>query len=89
MASFVLVRHKVRDFAEWKRGYDAQLPKLNEAGLTGKHLLRNASDANEVVLLFEATDLSRAKAFAESTALREARQRVGIVDEPDIYFLNE
>ena len=63
-------------------------PKLNEAGLTEKHLLRNANDANEVVLLFEATNLSRAKAFAESAALREARQRVGIVDEPDIYFLN-
>ena len=89
MASFVLVRHKVRDFAEWKRGYDAQLPKLNEAGLTEKHLLRNANDENEVVLLFEATNLSRAKAFAESADLRDARQRVGIVDEPDIYFLNE
>ena len=63
MASFVLIRHKVRDFAEWKRGYDAYLPKLNEAGLTEKHLLRNAIDENEVVILLEATDLSRAKAF--------------------------
>jgi len=89
MANFVLIRHKVRDFAEWKRGYDAYLPKLNEAGLTEKHLLRNANDSNEVVILLEATDLSRAKAFAESAELRESRQKVGILDEPDIYFLNE
>ena len=89
MASFVLIRHKVRDFAEWKRGYDAQLPKLIEAGLTEKHILRNASDENEVVLLLGAADLSRAKAFAESAELRAARQKVGILDEPDIYFLNE
>lgn len=88
MASFVLIRHKVRDFGEWKRGYDALLPKLKEAGLTQKHVLRNASDANEVVLLFEATDLGRAKAFAESAELRGSRQKVGILDEPDIYFLN-
>jgi len=88
MTSFVLVRHKVRDFGEWKRAYDAQLPKLNEAGLSEKHLFRNASDANEVVLLLEAADLTRAKAFAESAELREARQRAGILDEPDIYFLN-
>jgi len=89
MASFLLIRHKLRDFAEWKRGYDAYLPKLNEAGLAEKHLFRNAHDANEVVILLEATDLSRAKVFAESAELRESRQKVGILDEPDIYFLNE
>jgi hypothetical protein len=31
-----------------------------EAGLTEKYLLRNADDPNEVVALFEATDLDRA-----------------------------
>ena len=89
MASFLLIRHKLRDFAEWKRGYDAYLPKLREIGLTEKHLLRNAHDANEVVILLEATDLGRAQAFAESAELRESRQKVGILDEPDVYFLSE
>jgi hypothetical protein len=88
MASYLLIRHKVRDFSEWKRGYDAHLPKRTEAGLTEKHLLRGASDANEVVLLFQAKDLSRAKAFAESPDLRQTMQNVGVLDKPDIYFLN-
>jgi hypothetical protein len=88
MASYLLVRHKVKDFSTWKSGYDAHLPKRNEAGLTEKHLLRGASDPNEVVVLFEAKDLGRAKAFAESADLRETMQKVGVVDKPDIYFLN-
>lgn len=88
MASFLLIRHKVRDFSEWKRGYDAHLPKRTEAGLTEKHLLRGASDANEVILLFQAMDLIRAKAFAESPDLRQTMQNVGVLDKPDIYFLN-
>jgi hypothetical protein len=88
MASFMLVRHKVRDFSEWKRGYDTHLPKRVEAGLTEKQLLRGASDSNEVIILFSAQDLSRAKAFAESPDLRETMQRVGVIDKPDIYFLN-
>jgi hypothetical protein len=88
MASFLLIRHKVRDFAEWKRGYDAHLPKRVEAGLTEKHLLRGAQDSNEVVLLFEAKDLNRARAFAETAELRETMQKVGVLDKPDIYFLN-
>jgi hypothetical protein len=52
MATYMLVRHKVRDFAAWKPAYDAHRPKRDEAGLTEEHVLRGASDANEVVLLF-------------------------------------
>jgi len=86
--TYMLVRHKVADFSQWKRGYDAHLPKRVEAGLTEKHLLRGAQDPNEVVLLFEAKDLGRTRAFAESADLRETMQKVGVVDKPDIYFLN-
>jgi hypothetical protein len=88
MVSYMLVRHKVRDFSEWKRGYDAHITKRTEAGLAEKHLLRGAYEPNEVILLFEAQDLIRAKAFAESADLRETMQKVGVVDRPDIYFLN-
>ena len=89
MASYLLVRHKVRDYSEWKPGYDAHLPKRVEAGLTEKHVLRSADNSNEVVILFEAADINRAKAFAESTDLRETMQKIGVVDKPDIYFLND
>jgi hypothetical protein len=88
VTSFLLIRHKVRNFSEWKLGYDAHAPKRLEAGLTEKHLLRGANDPNEVVVLFEAMDQNRAKAFVESADLRETMQRLGVVDKPDIYFLN-
>ena len=88
MSSFMLVRHKVRDFKSWKAGYDAHQPKRVEAGLTEKYLLRGSDDPNEVVALFEAQDLSRAKAFATSAELREKMEEVGVVGKPDIYFLN-
>ena len=89
MASYLLIRHKVRDFSEWKRGYDNHLVKRNEAGLSEKHLLRSVLDSNEVVLLFEAKDLDRAKAFVDSAELRETMQKLGVLDKPDIYFLND
>lgn len=63
--------------------------KRIEAGLTEKHLLRGAQDPNEVVLLFEVQDLSRAKAYSESADLRETMQKIGVVDKPDIYLLND
>ena len=88
MASYMVVRHKVRSFPEWKAVYDAHLPKRVEAGLTEKHLLRSADDPNEVILLFEARDLNRARGFAETADLREKMEEAGVIDKPDMYFLN-
>lgn len=88
MARYLLIRHKVKDFAAWKQGYDTHLPKRTEAELTEKYLLRADSDPNEVILLFEAQDLSRAKAFAESADLRERMQQLGVVGQPELNFLN-
>ena len=87
MATYLLVRHKVRDFSAWKSAYDGHKPKRDQAGLTEEHLLRGASDPNEVVMLFRAADLGRAKAFAESTDLRDTMTKAGVVDRPDIHFL--
>lgn len=88
MNGFMLVRHKVKNFTTWKEGYDAHAPKRAEAGLTEKYLLRSTSAPNEIFILFEAQDIDRARAFAESADLREAMQAVGVIDKPDIYFLN-
>jgi hypothetical protein len=88
MSAFMLVRHKVKDFKTWKVGYDAHQPKRQEAGLTEKYVLRSSDDPNEVVLMFEAQDLARAKAFSASDDLRVKMQEVGVTDRPDIYFLN-
>jgi hypothetical protein len=87
-ASYLLIRHKVTDFKTWKAGYDSHQAMRTEAGLTEKYLLRSADDPNEVVALFEAQDMDRAKGFATSTELREKMQEFGVADRPDIYFLN-
>jgi erythromycin esterase-like protein len=87
VANYLLVRHKVRNFSEWKSGYDTHLSQRVEAGLAERHLLRGADDPNEVIIFFEAQDLHRAKEFANSADLRETMQKVGVVDKPDIYFL--
>jgi hypothetical protein len=83
----VLVRSKVQDFAKWKVKYDEHSSVRRDAGLTERYLLRNADNPNEVVILFETSDLDKARAFASSADLRERMQEAGVTDKPDIYFL--
>ena len=87
MANYVIIRHSVRDFSEWKTGYDEHEPVRAAAKLTEKHVLQDADDPNMVTLIFEAEDLKHAEEFSSSDDLREVMHKVGVLGKPDIYFL--
>jgi hypothetical protein len=83
----LLIRHKVADFAKWKPFYDAHEPVRHKAGLKEKLLSRNLNDPSEIVLLFEAADIQKAKDFAASPELRQTMEKAGVVDAPTIWYL--
>ena len=84
---YLIVRHKVADFSKWKDVFDSHSASQQEAGLRVEKVLRNIEDTDEVFLLFEVTDLEKARGFVSSAEVPEAQDRSGVVDEPDIYFL--
>jgi hypothetical protein len=86
---YVMIRHQVADFPSWKVAYDAHAAARSAAGLKEERLLHNVDHKNEVVMLFSATDLTKAKEFAASADLRQAMQKAGVTDAPDIYFLTD
>ncbi len=89
MANFILIRHNVADYSTWKKGYDSHKPARDAAGLTQKYLLQDPDDKSQVVMLFEAADIAKAKAFCASTDLKEAMRKFGVVGKPDLYFLKD
>lgn len=87
--SYILIRHRVRDYAKWT-------PVLNEHGATLKakgakegHLVHNANDPNEFVLLLEWDNREKARQFVLSEDLRKAMERSGVSDQPGVYFLDK
>ena len=49
----VIVRHKVKDFAAWKRAFEDHASARGTAGLSNARLFRSADDPSEVVILFD------------------------------------
>jgi cysteinyl-tRNA synthetase len=76
--NYILIHHQA---------YDAHSSARTSAGLKEEHLLRNIDNPNEVILLFSAQDLNKAKQFAESDELRQRMQQAGVSDKPDVWFL--
>lgn len=87
--SYLLVRHKIKDYAKWKSVFDEHGSTRRSGGSKGGRLLRSADNPNEIVILFEWDDLKKARQFAQSEDLKKIMERAGVVDRPDIYFLEE
>ncbi len=87
--TYLLVRHKNEDYAHWKAVFDEHTATRQAGGSRGGHLFRNVHDPNEMVILFEWDTLENAHQFAQSDDLRATMQRAGVVDQPNVYFLEE
>ena len=85
--NYLMIRHKVKDFKKWKAAYDAHGPARKGAGLKERCLLRNAKSRNDVLILFAANNLARAKAFCASADLRAAMKKAGVTGKPELAIL--
>ncbi len=83
----MITRLKVKDYSAWRPMFDANEEARRTAGLSHPRVLRSADDANELVIIFDDIDTSKAKEFAASEDLREAMMKAGVIDKPTFYFL--
>ena len=86
---YLLIRHKVADYAKWKRAFDAHGATRRSGGSKGGRLFRNAKNPKEVLILLRWSALRKARQFAKSTDLRRVMKRAGVRGKPDVYFLEE
>ena len=86
---YVLIRHKVEDYAKFRTGYNEHGSTRKAGGCKGTHVFRNAENPNEIVILLEWDELENARQLIQSEDLREEMKRSGLADQPDIYFLDD
>ena len=86
---FLLVRHKVRDYNNWKERFDNDEPNRWASGSKGGFIFRGADDPSQVVVVLEWESSKAAREFAHSEELRKKMKREGVLDEPDIYVMDE
>jgi heme-degrading monooxygenase HmoA len=82
----MFVRHRVADFAAWRRAYDEFDPTRRSMGVTGHAVFRSADEPNDVTVTHEFATAETAHRFVASDELRNAMQRAGVASEPTIWF---
>jgi heme-degrading monooxygenase HmoA len=59
------------------------------SGSKRAHLFRNVDNPNEIIILFEWDEVGKAQNFARSEDLIKTMKKAGVIDKPDIYFIDE
>ena len=82
----IFVRHKVQDYAAWRKGYDAFEPTRVKTGARGHDVYRDVDDGNDLTVWHDFDNLEAAKAFANSNELKTAMKDAGVIGAPVVWF---
>ena len=74
MTASLVARHKVNDFAHWKKGYDEAASMRQGGGVIEDRVHRDLDDPNMVTVYHRFADASAAKAFAASMDTKEMQE---------------
>jgi hypothetical protein len=64
------VHLKVKDYATWRTGYDGREKGRLSAGITNGRVLRSPEDLNDVVILQDVADVSKARSWLASDDMK-------------------
>ena len=79
----MIVRHKVRDYGQWRPIFDQHAEMQRAAGLINPRVYHSAdSNKSEIVVVFDTEDTKKAKEFAASADLKEAMTKAGVIRHP-------
>ncbi len=88
MTAALIIKHRVADFAQWKKVFDSMTPARKEYGWLGHTVLRDAQDPNVVTIINRVKDLDGAKRYGASAEIKNAMKDGGVQGPPDISFLD-
>ena len=76
---YVMISHKVADYAKWKRGIKAHAKLRKASGEKCFYACRNSKQPSDVMVWCEWDTTARLKKFMASPELRQAMEQLGQV----------
>ncbi len=84
---YLFIRHKVKDYPAWKATFDGFIETRRASGEKSWQIFHPDDDPNNLLLLFEWDSLANARTFMTNPELKEAMGAAGVIEAPEVYFL--
>lgn len=85
----LVVQHKVKDFAAWKKVFDDHGKFRKSHGELNHRVFRGIDNPNDITVIFAWENETKAKQFTTSSDLREKMDSAGVISQPAIHMLTE
>jgi len=84
----VSIRHKVANYAKWKRGVRNFARFRKASGEKCFKVFRSSSVPNDLTVLCSWSTSAKMKKFLKSAELRKAMKAAGVVSKPEVRFFS-
>ena len=75
---------KVKDFSAWQTSYNGNEKNRMAAGITKSKVFRCTDNPNDVLLLQDVADVSKARTWYSSSEMKSVMEKSGVVGAPII-----
>jgi hypothetical protein len=87
--SYVMVSHKVANYAKWKRAVNSHAKWRKESGEKCFYVCRSSKSPNDLLVWCEWDTPARLKKFFRSAELRKAMKGGGVIGKPEVSFYDK
>lgn len=84
-----IIQTEVKDFAEWKKVFDADQPNVEKAGAKLMGVYTSVKNPNDVTMIYEAPNAEIYDILMSDPERQEAIKRSGAIGFPVATFLNK
>ena len=84
-----IIRHRVRDFEEYRKAFLEHGPIRKAIGCKGSRLMQMEDNPNNIVVILEFDTLANFQAFGDDPALQQAMEAAGVLESPRVYALTD
>jgi hypothetical protein len=83
----VIVTHAVKEYASWRKVYDADEPNRKTMGFKVWGVYADAKDPNLVTIIGTFPTAAAVDGFMSSPKLKDAMESAGVIGKPDVKVL--
>ena len=80
------ISHRVADYEKWRQGFDADMPKLEDVGVTVIAVLRDADDPLSIWVCIE-SDRVVGEAFLQDPEIERVMRQSGVLDPYNVMWV--
>ncbi len=84
-----VLTHEVKDFSEWKKGFDSDAENRSKMGVNITGVYRSVDNPNMVTVIGEVSSVEAIRGFLANPELKAAMEQAGVIGMPEVKILNK